>query len=292
MASCYLCAAHIPPGQRYRREVMTSQSSRVYFSKRGGGSYGQTHALRTLCSSCAAELDRRREGQRTRIIISLGVAFIGCIAAIRMRDSVTGGLSSLIYAFFLFGGAGLIVFTVMQLAHSKRVREEEAGSMAGYSEPQSEQQVTGFESKALESDQVNDGEPYPGIAQAVKGIHERLKEIGISLMGCYGFSESNEGARNTITLLLRMQPVQHYSGLNKWEEAIFQQTLSRFGKEIALHYENAKKAQKGGSDDDFIEAFKPVFKLFPMNGDEDFKPYLDRMGAALSRVSELINAEG
>lgn len=297
MASCYLCAAHVRPGEGFRRQVMTSQQTRVYFSKRGGGSYGQTHALRTLCSSCAAGLDRRRDGQGTRVVASFVAALIGCIIAVRMRDSVDGSFSSLIYAFFLFGGAGLLVFLAMHLSHSGRVREKEASLANGYleSEPEPAFQSGSIEQAALtgphSSEAEPEGESYPGIAKATQSLHGRLKQIGVSLMGCYGFPENLEGARQVVSLLNGMHPVRHFGDLGEWEAAMCQQTLLRFSKDAAMHYANAKKAQDAGSDDDFIEAFKPMFQIFPMLDDEDFQPYLNRLGEALSSVSELIEIE-
>lgn len=288
MASCYLCAAHIQPGDGLRRQVMTSQSARVYFSKRGGGSYGQTHGLRTLCATCAASLDRSRDGQGMRIFLSLLAAFIGCIAAVRMRDSANGGLSSLIFAFFLFGGGGLLAFIPLHLLHTANIKESEPNFAEEYPESL-ELDVQPIERVSVNREDKIEAEPYPGIASAMNGIQQRLNEFGISLFGCYGFSVGTEGARQLISTLYGMHPVRHFSGLNEWSEMIFQQTIARFSKETALNYASAKKASEAGSDDDFVDAFRPMFRIFPMLTDESFQPYLDRLGETLSQISELIS---
>jgi hypothetical protein len=223
-----------------------------------------------------------------RIFLSFLAAFIGCIAAVRMRDSANGGLSSLIFAFFLFGGGGLLAFIPLQLLHTANIKESET-SFAEEPPESLESDVTPVRRVSVIREEKNEAEPYPGIASAMNGIQQRLDEFGISLFGCYGFSVGTDGASQLISMLYRMHPVRHFSGLNEWSEMIFLQTITRFSKETALNYANAKIASEAGSDDDFVDSFRSMYRIFPMLADEDFQPYLDRLGETLSQISELIS---
>jgi hypothetical protein len=68
MAECYLCAAYIERGAGYRRAVQVETSVRVYFTRHGGGSYGERRALRTMCRRCATTEDRFAKGKWLRQI--------------------------------------------------------------------------------------------------------------------------------------------------------------------------------------------------------------------------------
>jgi hypothetical protein len=60
MAECYRCGGFVPRGQGYRREVYTGHSNRLYFGRRVSGSTGNRYGVRTICASCASDLDRRK----------------------------------------------------------------------------------------------------------------------------------------------------------------------------------------------------------------------------------------
>jgi hypothetical protein len=108
---------YVKNGQGYRRKVLVSESTRVYFTRRGGGSYGQSYSLRTLCQNCAAELDRKNSSFSWRIPVSLLVALVGFIFAVRSAVSSSGttpsSFGSLMYAFCFFGGPGVLVFFLL-----------------------------------------------------------------------------------------------------------------------------------------------------------------------------------
>ena len=71
MAECYLCGAYVAQGRGYRRNVQTGASTRYYFTRHGGTSYGVQHGLRTLCAVCATLEDRTREGAGARLALYL-----------------------------------------------------------------------------------------------------------------------------------------------------------------------------------------------------------------------------
>ena len=127
MANCYHCGIKIESGEGYRRQVLTSQSARIYFSKRSGGSYGQSYGLRTLCANCATRLDEHLKNFAWKVPVSLAVSLIGTVMAFRARDSFNGGASGLIFLFFAFGGAGLITYWILGLIWS-RTPEPDLGS--------------------------------------------------------------------------------------------------------------------------------------------------------------------
>jgi hypothetical protein len=123
-------------GEGYRRKVLVGESTRIYFSKRGGGSYGQTYALRTLCYNCASELDSRNRSLAWKLPISAIMALVGFIGVARLRDSIPDNLlGSLIFAFFLFGGLGLLTFIVLSIIEniSKKSSIENNQNLEEYS---------------------------------------------------------------------------------------------------------------------------------------------------------------
>lgn len=90
MASCYHCGTNIRNGEGYRRKVLTSQSARIYFTKRGGGSYGQSYGPRTLCATCAQRLDQNNKALAWKLPVSLIIGLIGAVITFRSRDSFDG----------------------------------------------------------------------------------------------------------------------------------------------------------------------------------------------------------
>lgn len=78
MPDCYLCGDYIERGQGHRRHVHTETSTRIYFTRHGGGSWGARKALRTVCRTCAAINDRIESGGWLRTLLYLlgyGVSF-------------------------------------------------------------------------------------------------------------------------------------------------------------------------------------------------------------------------
>ncbi len=76
MAECYLCGCHIERGEGFRRNVQTGTSTRVYFSRRSGSSYGVNYGTRTVCWTCAAIMDRMAEGAWLRGLIYTGASVL------------------------------------------------------------------------------------------------------------------------------------------------------------------------------------------------------------------------
>ena len=71
MAACYHCGAG---GANYRRNVSTGSSFGTFVSKRSYGSSSRTYyGLRTVCESCAADVDRQNLIGR---IITLSIVII------------------------------------------------------------------------------------------------------------------------------------------------------------------------------------------------------------------------
>jgi len=58
MQHCYICGASIP-GLGYRRVVGTGSSRRTYYGKRISFSRSRSEGLRTVCQSCAEQIDRQ-----------------------------------------------------------------------------------------------------------------------------------------------------------------------------------------------------------------------------------------
>lgn len=116
MASCYICGCNVKNGQGYRRSVLVNEKTTVYFTKRSGGSYARSHALRTLCERCACNLDARNKSLAWKLPISFVMSAVGVIGAMRYAVASTASdsvITSLTYAFFLFGGLGLVTFLIL-----------------------------------------------------------------------------------------------------------------------------------------------------------------------------------
>lgn len=77
MRHCYLCDAGIP-GAAARRNVRVSSTRRVSVGRRISTSSGERRGLRTVCQSCADELDR--SGQQAASLASLGRKVAGIAA--------------------------------------------------------------------------------------------------------------------------------------------------------------------------------------------------------------------
>ena len=85
MAECYECGAGVPSGHGYRREVYTGHSTRIYHGRRVSGSTGSKYGIRTLCASCAIELDKRRTNRR--LFWAAAVLGLILLAALSHDDS-------------------------------------------------------------------------------------------------------------------------------------------------------------------------------------------------------------
>jgi hypothetical protein len=59
MQHCYICGASIPGGG-YRRVVETGSSRRTYYGRRISWSRSRSEGLRTVCQSCAQQIDKQR----------------------------------------------------------------------------------------------------------------------------------------------------------------------------------------------------------------------------------------
>lgn len=139
MATCYTCGAAVRPGEGFRRNVITSRSTRVSTYRRAGGSVSTTTGLRTLCDDCAAHMDQRSAGAGTRLTIAV---VIGLACAILVTPRINGGslLGALAFFFFLFGGPGWIAFYLLERFHENSIaasREEPTFALPPVSVPAS-----------------------------------------------------------------------------------------------------------------------------------------------------------
>jgi hypothetical protein len=85
MQHCYVCGASIP-GDGFRRVVKTGSGARTYYGRRISWSRSRSEGLRTVCQSCAQQIDReRRIGCFLQIAVVLFV--VGFLAVSGNKNS-------------------------------------------------------------------------------------------------------------------------------------------------------------------------------------------------------------
>ena len=262
MPNCYFCGGHINSGQGYRRKVMTSESTRVYFSKRGGGSYGQTYSLRTLCTVCVVQLDERNKQLSWQLPLSVLAGLFGSVMAIRWAvadQSKISGFGSLIYAFILFGGLGVIIFIIGYLTNLRK-KEAYVGSSFNKSEFENIHKYS-LEDKFENAGQNNLFKYKESLMQCAAD----LADIGISAQGIYGLPQTLEAWISLSDKLLESIPPEQYSSKAEWEKHLEKKIHSKFYSLATSQDKNAKQLAfprlYEESDEDYQERFDFVIKL-------------------------------
>ena len=220
MPSCYFCGCALNNGEGFRRKVLTGESARIYVSKRGGGSYGQTYSLRTLCRSCAEQLDERNKNLNWILPVSCVVGLIGALLAVRWAvssDSSASSFGGLIFLFFLVGGAGFITFFALNYlvaqgksAHSindqPKLETDEQSDVAGaqysFQHPEHHDLLV---KKALEMD-----------------------EYGIHFGGCYSKQDEELGSFEIYERVLKLMPPKQFPDKEKWIQLLEKSTYKKF----------------------------------------------------------------
>jgi hypothetical protein len=78
MADCYNCGASIAPGQGYRREVYTGQSSRFYYGRRLSASSGSSYGMRTIRGECVQRMaDRKVRNATIALVVFIALGLQG-----------------------------------------------------------------------------------------------------------------------------------------------------------------------------------------------------------------------
>ena len=266
MASCYFCGCSIRNGEGYRRKVLTSESARVYITKRGGGSYGQTYALRTLCASCSAQLDERNKRLSWQLPVSAVAGLIGTIMAVRWAvadHSETSGLGSLIYAFFLFGGLGFITYFGLKFLASdgnENTPISYEDSPQNY-EPQPSDQNHDLSLGDSSQDDFSD------YKESIMQLAMDLGDLGVSVQGVYGLPHTLEGWIAVNDKILETLPPKQYSTKGEWEKHLKKRIYSKFSAVVSSNEDQAKSL------------------AFPYLEDEDEESYAARLNNFISKTA-------
>jgi hypothetical protein len=281
MTSCYHCGINIRNEDGYRRQVLTSQTARIYFTKRGGGSYGQSYGLRTLCASCAQHLDQNNKAFALKLPVSLIIGLIGAVITFRSRASFDGVIGGLIFLFFIFGGAGFITFWLLGL-NSNLVGNSSSSS---FSNPQDE--LVSLARTSYSQEQQNyKQESYPSkgsgldldpYVDAIRAAGARTESFGLSFFGTYGLETKQENVQRIADIVFAMLPPRHEKDVSIWEENLFRSTCQRFLNEFSV-------------------ATNPVnldllLLIFPCKPEEPSEEYLSRLHAAAERVLTIVHPE-
>lgn len=270
MANCYLCGAPVKNGEGYRRNVLTSQSVRVYFSRRGGGSYGQSYGLRTLCHACAAATDKKNGNLNWQIPLSAFMGLVGLVIAVRSRDSVDGALSSLIFAFFLFGGLGFITFFVIRALSS-------GGDTAPNKVTRQESSQEPENSYGQNIDVASPSYEKNVQIKIIQDIGKSVEAIGISFFGCYGVEVSQKNIPKLIGLITSQMPMSNCSSPNEWSDCLLKNTCNIFINEV------------GQSTADGVVNIDRLLNVFPGIPDEGTDAYIQRLTRATEKAFEISN---
>lgn len=281
MASCYHCGINIRNGEGYRRQVLTSQSARICFTKRGGGSYGQSYGLRTLCASCAQHLDQNNKALAWKLPVSLIIGLIGAAITFRSRDSFDGALGGLIFLFFVFGGAGLIAFWLLGLISNPGGDSHASSSSNPQDEPEppahtsySQEQQHFKQESCPDQDIGLDLSPY---IDAMRAAGTRAESFGLSFFGTYGLEPKQENVQRIADIVFNTLPPRHEKDVSIWQENLFRSTCQRFLNE-------------------FSSATNPVnldllLLIFPGKPEESSEEYLSRLHAAAEQVLFVVHPE-
>ncbi len=132
MASCYLCGCSLRTGEGVRRKVLVGESSRVYFTKRGGGSYGRSYALRTICPYCANTMDERNRSIGKKLPISLVIAVFGIYMAIKHDGEFHSAFGAILYFFSLFGGMGIVAYGLLSLIDTSEAKSADTSYLNNF----------------------------------------------------------------------------------------------------------------------------------------------------------------
>lgn len=304
MATCYHCAAHIAPGEGVRREVTTSRQSRTWVSSRPGGSYGVTSGLRTLCASCANQLDQSKEGSGARVVVLL-VGWAIC-ALLGFRWGVQDKIGGLLMLFLLAGGPAWIAFGVMGWIHDKGVQarnqahyqaSEQAfddGGVSDHTRPDPPPVATGAQHVGPDagSDESLLVEPYPGVGVTARYVAKKLEDLGIALLPCNGYEHSQDGYRRLLREWVKRYPVDDFAGLRAWGDHVYGITLERF------HEQAGRQLQRLGAcldaeevnQDDCWAALQPLLKILPVKPDEELGDHWLRANEVLAQVEDQLAA--
>jgi hypothetical protein len=298
MATCYHCAAHIAPGEGVRRDVTTSRQSRTWVSSRPGGSYGVTSGLRTLCASCAHQLDQSKEGSGVRgAVLLIGWAIS---ALLGVRWGVQDKIGGLLMLFLLFGGPAWIAFGVMGWMHDKDVQARsqaseqaseqgfDAGGVSDHTRPDppplaAEAPHVG---KDADSDESLLVEPYPGVGVTARYVAKKLEDLGIALLPCNGHEQSLDGYRRLLREWVRRYPVDDFAGLQAWGDHVYGVTLERFHEQAAQHLQRLGACLEAEevNQDDCWAALQPLLEILPLKPDEELAYHWLRANEVLAQV--------
>ena len=220
MPSCYYCGCHLNNGEGTRRKVLTSEQARIYISKRGGGSYGQTYALRTLCLQCTSQLDARNQNLSWRLPTSMVIGFIGTIFAVRwaVSNDSNGAFQSLVFLFFLVGGAGFVAYFLLGLMSSQDA-----------SQINTDTQVHLTEEQTAQVDEPQESSDYPEYREVLQKIALECYDYGIAFMCCFIRQDEDEmGWFEVCDKILKNIPPKQFPSIEKWEEIVKKQAYKKF----------------------------------------------------------------
>lgn len=114
------------------------------------------------------------------------MGLVGVVMAVRWAvadHSPTSALSSLVYAFFLFGGLGFLTYFILNIFSGN-------GTNESHDSVTSKNEVA---ENIQESFQGDRDEEFSDCKESILQLAINLGDIGISLQGIYGFPQTLEG---------------------------------------------------------------------------------------------------
>ena len=278
MASCYHCGINIRNGEGYRRQVLTGQSARVYFTKRGGGSYGQSYGLRTLCASCTQRLDQGNKALTWKLPVSLLIGLIGAAIIFRLRESFDGAIGGLIFLFFVIGGAGLITYWLLGFISNPKSNFPGSTLPSEQEDPEPTASTSYIQNQHYDKQEILRNKEVDldlsHYIDALRAVGARAESFGLSFFGVYGLEAKQENVQRIADIVFNTLPPRHEKNVAIWKETLFRLTCQRFLNE-------------------FASATNPVnldllLLIFPGKPEESSEEYLSRLHTAMEGVLSIM----
>lgn len=272
MATCYHCGCSIRPNEGYRRKVQTGTSTRFYFSRHPGSSYGQSFGLRTLCQDCAIAIDQQHAIANNKGKVAGISTVVGLISAVitffNIHSFIDNDTPRLIFAFFLLGGPGFCLYFLLLLFTNSNLNENSSNQpyAENYDSVQQESMTPQISNADLK--------PYIEKTRAVAG---KVETLGMSFFGVYGLETKQENMQRLGDVIFNILPPHHHKDIDVWGDHLLKTTYNRFLNEFSASTNPIN--------------FEALLSIFPGKPDESENSYLSRLQVVLKEITSIIHPE-
>lgn len=284
MASCYHCGVSLRSGEGFRRNVLTSQSTRFY--SRGGGSYAQSYGLRTLCHQCAEQIDEKARSAAWRSPFGIVLGIISSIFALRNMKTIDG----LMFFFLLAGGPGFIIYFLLKLFEKDKLKIDTTITNKSVN---TECEFIDHKPSNFDSEFIH--EPNKQVAIVFGDVHKKFLGHGVFLLKLHGSHEDEQGARSVIQKLYEEYPIHRKNEIKKWGQKIYNVSREKFIKEAKLSMEiHEREFQKCLNEEitteQYFSQIQWILNVFEYRDGDNHIEYINRFRETIKEIdsSELL----